>query len=166
MVSSSLVFILAIKQTEPRPISLSNSRQPSGHNGLGLGGLGASLVWVDLLAILVEANTWWWGTVLAALNGTDTKRGISMFDLRSGGLRRCCEATSGSTPGQRIFSRCHIPDNLAVNSARDTVLELEVHLWDGVLWKNRGVGNIAYEGVNLYVRDVCRVLYRCEFEYF
>lgn len=64
------------------------------------------------------------------------------LDLRSGGLRGAF-AASGSTPGQRFFSRCHIPDNLAVDGARDTVLKLEVHLWDGVLWEDRGVGDIT-----------------------
>lgn len=58
---------------------------------------------------------------------------------------------NGSTPGQRIFSRCHIPDDLAVNGARDTVLELEVHLWDGVLWEDRGVGDITWKVLVVFV---------------
>lgn len=65
-------------------------------------------------------------------------------DLRSGGLLGA-KASQGSTPGQRFVSRCHVPDNLAVNGARDTVLKLEVHLWDGVLWEDRGVRDITYD---------------------
>ena len=36
-----------------------------------------------------------------------------------------------------------IPNNLAVNGTRDTVLELQIHLWDGVFRKDRGIGDIT-----------------------
>lgn len=44
---------------------------------------------------------------------------------------------------------CHpletnVPDNLAVNGARDTVLQLEVHLGDGVLGEDRGVRDVTW----------------------
>lgn len=38
----------------------------------------------------------------------------------------------------------NVPDNFAVDGARDTVLQLEVHLGDGVLGKDRGVGDVTY----------------------
>lgn len=37
----------------------------------------------------------------------------------------------------------NIPDDLAVDSARDAVLELEVHLGDGVLREDRGIRDIT-----------------------
>lgn len=39
--------------------------------------------------------------------------------------------------------RTNVPDNLAVNRARDAVLQLEVHLGNRVLGKHRGVRNIT-----------------------
>lgn len=36
-----------------------------------------------------------------------------------------------------------VPDDLAVNSAGDTVLQLEVHLGDGVVSEDGGVGDIT-----------------------
>jgi hypothetical protein len=41
------------------------------------------------------------------------------------------EGRSCHTPGED-----NVPDNLAVNSARDAVLQLEVHLGHGVLSEN------------------------------
>jgi hypothetical protein len=35
------------------------------------------------------------------------------------------------------------PNNLSVDSARNAVLKLQVHLGDGVLCENGGVGNIT-----------------------
>ena len=43
----------------------------------------------------------------------------------------------------RFISRGDIPDNLAVNGARDTVLQLEVHLGNGVFREHRGVRDIT-----------------------
>ena len=40
------------------------------------------------------------------------------------------------------FSRAHAHD-LAVDGAADAVLELEVHLGDGVVGEDRGIGNIT-----------------------
>ena len=38
---------------------------------------------------------------------------------------------------------CFLPNDLAVDSTAHAVLELEVHLGNGVLWEDRGVGDIA-----------------------
>lgn len=37
----------------------------------------------------------------------------------------------------------HVPDNLSVDGARYTVLELEVHLGDGVLGEDGGIRDIT-----------------------
>lgn len=37
-----------------------------------------------------------------------------------------------------------VPNNLAVNSAGDAVLELQVHLGDRVLGEDGGIGDITY----------------------
>ena len=36
-----------------------------------------------------------------------------------------------------------IPNNLAVNGTRDTVLELQIHFWDSVFGKDRGIRDIT-----------------------
>jgi hypothetical protein len=38
-----------------------------------------------------------------------------------------------------------VPDDLAVNGARDAVLKLQVHLGDGVLGEDGGIGDITCE---------------------
>lgn len=40
-------------------------------------------------------------------------------------------------------SRTNVPNDLAVNGTRDAVLQLEVHLGDGVLGKDRGVRDVT-----------------------
>ena len=40
---------------------------------------------------------------------------------------------------------CDVPDNLAMDGARDTVLQLEVHLGNGVFWEYGGVRDITWE---------------------
>jgi len=54
------------------PVIPSDSQTPK--LDLSLGGLGSGLVWVDLLSILVETNSWWGSTVSATFTGTDTMR--------------------------------------------------------------------------------------------
>lgn len=43
----------------------------------------------------------------------------------------------------RRARRTNVPDNLAMNGARDAVLQLEVHLGNGVLGKDGGIGDIT-----------------------
>jgi len=65
-----------------------------------------SLLWVDLLSVLVVSDSWW----------------------------RCSVPSS--------FPRSNTND-LSVNGAGDTVLELQVHLGNGVVGEDRGVRNIT-----------------------
>ena len=47
--------------------------------------------------------------------------------------------------GARAVGGEDIPDDLAVDGARDAVLELEVHLGDGVLLEDGGVRDVTCE---------------------
>jgi hypothetical protein len=38
-----------------------------------------------------------------------------------------------------------VPNDLSVDGAGHAVLELEVHLWDGVFGEDGGIGNITCE---------------------
>lgn len=55
----------------------------------------------------------------------------------------------GSSEKHTQGRSCHIPrkdnipDNLAVDSARDTVLQLQVHLGYGVLREDRGIRDVT-----------------------
>jgi hypothetical protein len=71
-----------------------------------------------------------------------------------GGLRgngRCIKFVSSSVLSSltdvqpRFVSKLYIPDYLAVNCARDTVLKLEVHLRNGVFREYRGIRDITCE---------------------
>lgn len=42
-----------------------------------------------------------------------------------------------------------VPDNLSVDGAGDAVLKLQVHLWDGVLCEDGGIGNITCKHTQL-----------------
>jgi hypothetical protein len=54
----------------------------------------------------------------------------------------------------RFFSVFYVPDYLAMDGARDAVLQLEVHLGNGVFWEYGGVGNITCgEGVLAWVSE-------------
>lgn len=46
-------------------------------------------------------------------------------------------------PCVRVEWNANIPNNLAVNGARDAVLKLQVHLGHSVLWENGGVRDIT-----------------------
>ena len=37
-----------------------------------------------------------------------------------------------------------VPDYLAVDGAGDAVLQLEVHLWDGIFGEDGGVGDVTW----------------------
>lgn len=50
-----------------------------------------------------------------------------------------------------------VPDDLAVNSAGDAVLKLQVHLGDGVLGEDGGIGDITWES-GMLVRCTSRLL--------
>lgn len=54
----------------------------------------------------------------------------------------------GCDQGHLIEHSCppletNVPDNLAVNGTRDAVLQLEVHLGDGVFGEDRGVRDVT-----------------------
>lgn len=66
----------------------------------------------------------------------------------------CVDETSdlprGCDQGRLVEHSCppletNVPDNLAVNGTRDAVLQLEVHLGDGVLGEDRGVRDVTCE---------------------
>lgn len=93
-------------------------------NPLCLSSLSSRLVWVNLLSVLVVANPWWRSTVAAALTGTNAIRDtLAMLSILKSRM-----LDQGS-------SQFDVPDNLAMNGARDTVLQLEVHLGNNVFWE-------------------------------
>lgn len=56
---------------------------------------------------------------------------------------------------QGFISVRDIPDDLAMDGARDTVLQLEVHLGNGVLWVHGGLGDITCEESQFVFWYVC-----------
>lgn len=62
-------------------------------------------------------------------------------DLRANG--HCLVLDTGQIYGGALWM-VDAPDNLAVNSAGDAVLKLQVHFWDGVLGEDRGIGDITF----------------------
>lgn len=128
-----------------------NAKARGHHRLSGLGGLGRG----DLLAILVVANTRGRSTVAAALAGADTKgNSVSETSSASWGAgqlmaevrprffsaTRVAEKADAVVPAMRT----NVPDNLAVDSARDAVLQLEVHLGNRVLGEHGGIRDITW----------------------
>jgi hypothetical protein len=78
-----------------------------------------------LLAILVKTDTRRRRSVTTAYAGTNTfKMLVKLF----GG-----EIQVGI-----------IPNNLSVNGTADAVLQLKIHLWDGIFGEDRGIRDITY----------------------
>ena len=104
-----------------------------------------------LLAVLVVTNTRRGGSVAPTLAGSNTRdgqhgmfmgvdgsgRSVVAKDLLS---RRCW--ASRDDQGTAV-SRTNVPDDLAVDSTRDTVLQLEVHLGNRVLLEDGGIRDVT-----------------------
>jgi hypothetical protein len=119
MYAKQTLYFMSLAKAKHRLNPMQSTPVPN--NPLCLSGLCGSLVRVDLLSILVVADTGRWCSVSAALAGTDTMRRVStqilvrLTDVRP-----------------RFVSSAVLPNDLAVDSARDAVLQLEVHLGNGV----------------------------------
>jgi hypothetical protein len=120
-----------------------------GHATCLRGGTGdlAGLKRVNLLAVLVETHAGRGSAVTATLAGTDTSWGVS----------RCHFECAGQRDAIALGGSKNIPDDLAVDGARDAVLELEVHLGHRVLSEDGGVRDVTC----VHVRSVCCVLILC-----
>jgi hypothetical protein len=84
------------------------------------------MVRVDLLSILIVADSWRRSSVSATFTGTDTAR--ESLALLFCSRNRC---------STKVL--LNVPDYLAMDGARDAVLQLEVHLGNGVFWEYGGV---------------------------
>lgn len=103
------------------PSIIQSSRQPSLSSTTRLP---RSLLWVDLLAVLVVPDSWGRLTVAATCSRPYTMH---------------CQSRAQS--GESRAS--NIPHDLSVNGARDTVLELQVHLGNGVFGEDGGLRDIT-----------------------
>ena len=97
---------------------------------------------VDLLAIL-PPHTGRGRTVAATLARADTTNWY---------VRKM------RIPKVRVVSGLDVPDDLAVDGAGNAVLELQVHLGDGVLREDRGIRDITYYKQESVFRSPAKVL--------
>jgi hypothetical protein len=79
------------------------------------------------------SDSWWGSTVATTLTGSDT------IDIWSALL-----FLHKKDVRPRFISVHDIPNNLAMNGARDTVLQLEVHLGNSVFWEYGSVRDITW----------------------
>ncbi|KAB8293228.1 hypothetical protein EYC80_007565 [Monilinia laxa] len=99
--------------------------------------LSSGLVWVDLLSVLVVSNTGRWETVTSSNTGSNSvNKRISPYVLIGSNLLdiSICRYIGSTKDSSHSIN---IPDNLAVNGARDAVLQFEVHLGNCVLREDR-----------------------------
>ena len=103
--------------------------------------LGGGLVGVDFLSIFVVANSRGRSAVATTFTGTDAVRELLalLFYSRIG-----CSTKD-------LLRVRDVPDNLSMNGARDTVLQLEVHLGNGVFWEYGCVRDITCEIPSQYL---------------
>ena len=88
--------------------------------------LSRCLLRIDLLSVLVVSYAWGWLSVAAAFSRSDTVLpSVPVLDLI------------------QFTMVINIPHNLAVDSARDAILQLQVHLRDGVFGVYGGFRDIT-----------------------
>ena len=71
---------------------------------LCLSSLSSGLVWVDLLSVLVESNSWWWRTVAATFTGTDTVERIVSHSMP---WKKGCSTKVHLSSARRTGQSCH-----------------------------------------------------------
>ena len=86
------------------------------------------LLWVDLLAILVESYAGWWCTIPASFSRSNPIRRIHQFPVSLTLVRK---------------EGANVPHNLPMNSTRHTVLQLQIHLRHRILREYRRVRDIT-----------------------